>query len=253
MREQLVRRGPPPPLEAQNSTENPLWIDKYVKPYEEQELTMRVASDSESPARLSNSGAASANPDQPNPYATIQKPKRALPSIHLGEEVGESNDYYATLESPYQGIRTTRSSGPQIPGIHPSSSTSFILPVSDLKVASYPTFNNPLIYVILQLSVIFNSNSSFNYYLFAESDGYSSFSDESTRRARPRSRVNLTLVIFINQVVIIKFRVVREFTACWRFSYFFLYINTFLIDQICINVIHRFFFFLIIIIIRHCS
>jgi len=131
MRERLVRRGPPPPLEAQNSTENPLWIDKYVKPYEEQELSMRVASDSESPARLSNSGAASAasaTTDQPNPYATIQKPRRALPSIHLGDEVGESNDYYATLESPYQGIRAPRSSGPQIPGIHPSSSTSFIVP-----------------------------------------------------------------------------------------------------------------------------
>jgi len=135
MRERLVRRGPPP-LEAQNSTENPLWIDKYVKPYEEQELTMRVASDSESPARLSNSGAVSTAPvttDHPNPYATIQKPKRALPSIHLGDEVGESNDYYATLESPYQGIRATRSSGPPISSIHPSSSTSFILPVSSFS------------------------------------------------------------------------------------------------------------------------
>ena len=175
MRERLVRRGPPPPLEAQNSTENPLWIDKYVKPYEEQELSMRVASDSESPARLSNSGAASAasaTTDQPNPYATIQKPRRALPSIHLGDEVGESNDYYATLESPYQGIRASRSSGPQIPGIHPSSSTSFIVPVSFFEINQFFNQINQRI-------------------LFAESSGHSSFSDESTRRARPGSRVDL--------------------------------------------------------------
>lgn len=81
------------PSELLNSTENPLWIDKYVKPYEEQELSMRVASDIESPLRNAGVGNSSTGPEQPNPYATIQKPRRALPSIHLGEEVGESSDY----------------------------------------------------------------------------------------------------------------------------------------------------------------
>jgi len=74
-----------------HSTENPLWIDKYVKPYEEQELSMRIATDADSPGR-----AAGASADQmvmTNPYATIQKPRRALPTIHLGEEVGETSDY----------------------------------------------------------------------------------------------------------------------------------------------------------------
>lgn len=77
-----------------NSTDNPLWIDKHMKPYEEQELSMRVNSDTDSPNRP---GGLIGNPnhsaDQSNPYATIQKPRRALPSIHLGEEVGESSDY----------------------------------------------------------------------------------------------------------------------------------------------------------------
>lgn len=74
-----------------NSTENPLWIDKHMKPYEEQELSMRVNSDTESPNRTGMNP--SNGTDQTNPYATIQKPRRALPSIHLGEEVGESSDY----------------------------------------------------------------------------------------------------------------------------------------------------------------
>ena len=62
------------PSELLNSTENPLWIEKYVKPYKEQELSMRV---------------------QANPYVTIQKqkPRRALPSVHLEEEVRKSSDY----------------------------------------------------------------------------------------------------------------------------------------------------------------
>lgn len=80
------------PSEMVNSTENPLWIEKYVKPYEEQELSMRVASDQESPMRPAGSSN-NASIEQANPYATIQKPRRALPSIHLGEEVGESSDY----------------------------------------------------------------------------------------------------------------------------------------------------------------
>ena len=95
MRERLVRRQPP--SDVLNSTENPLWIDKYVKPYEEQELSMRIAPDMESPNRPGNSGNGA---DHNNPYATIQKPRRALPSIHLGEDAGDFNDY-ATLESPY--------------------------------------------------------------------------------------------------------------------------------------------------------
>ena len=71
MRQRLVRR-PQPASELLNSTENPLWIDKYAKPYEEQELTMRIAPDSDSTSRpdlmpLSKS------------LAAIQKPY--LPSI----------------------------------------------------------------------------------------------------------------------------------------------------------------------------
>ena len=98
MRERLVRRQPP--ADVLNSTENPLWIDKYVKPYEEQELSMRIAPDNESPVRPVNAAAAANAADHANPYATIQKPRRALPSIHLGEDGGDFNDY-ATLESPY--------------------------------------------------------------------------------------------------------------------------------------------------------
>jgi hypothetical protein len=47
--------------------------------------------------------------DQANPYATIQKPRRALPSIHLGEEMGESSDY-ATIggSSPNNKYPTSR-------------------------------------------------------------------------------------------------------------------------------------------------
>ena len=87
------QQQPPPPSEMLNSTENPLWVDKYAKPYEEQELTMRIASDSDSPMR--------SQLDQTNPYATIQKPRRALPSIHAADDPADSNDY-ATLESPYR-------------------------------------------------------------------------------------------------------------------------------------------------------
>lgn len=81
------------PSELMNSTENPLWIDKYVKPYEEQELSMRIAPDPDSPARAAGASAAAEQSVIANPYATIQKPRRALPSIHLGEEVGETSDY----------------------------------------------------------------------------------------------------------------------------------------------------------------
>ena len=94
MRERLVRRHRP--SDVLNSTENPLWIDKYVKPYEEQEISMRIASDLENTQKISNEVE-----QHTNPYATIQKPRRALPPIHLGEEGGEFNEY-ATLESPYQ-------------------------------------------------------------------------------------------------------------------------------------------------------
>ena len=186
MRERLVRRpgpGPPPapapaPAQVTNSTENPLWIDNYVKPYEEQELSMRLASDSESPARLS---AALANhhqhqqhQEQPNPYATIQKPaRRALPSIHIGDEVmmGESNDY-ATLESPYHGVharnrRASGPSGPQIPGIQPSGSTSFILPVILLFFFIFffiPSFTRLLLFVLLTTIYFYTLFSI--YYLF---------------------------------------------------------------------------------------
>ena len=98
-----------------NSTENPLWIDKYVKPYEEQELSMRVDPDMDSPIR-SSTGEHHATTN--NPYATIQKPRRALPSIHLGEEVGESSDY-ATIGMATSSNRRGESHGP----------TSFILSV----------------------------------------------------------------------------------------------------------------------------
>ena len=101
--------------EMLNSTENPLWIDKYVKPYEEQELSMRVAPDMDSPIR-SSTGEHHATTN--NPYATIQKPRRALPSIHLGEEVGESSDY-ATIGMATSSNRRGESHGP----------TSFILSV----------------------------------------------------------------------------------------------------------------------------
>lgn len=94
------------PSELLNSTENPLWIDKYVKPYEEQELSMRVAPDMESPIRTG--GASNSAADQANPYATIQKPRRALPSIHLGEEVGESSDYATIGGSPHNKYPTSR-------------------------------------------------------------------------------------------------------------------------------------------------
>ena len=53
------------PSELLNSTENPLWIEKYVKPYEEQELSMRVAPDLESPVRPGGASATAA--DQANP------------------------------------------------------------------------------------------------------------------------------------------------------------------------------------------
>ncbi|KAI9552006.1 hypothetical protein GHT06_022343 [Daphnia sinensis] len=94
------------PSELLNSTENPLWIDKYVKPYEEQELSMRVAPDMESPIRAG--GASNSAADQANPYATIQKPRRALPSIHLGEELGESSDYATIGGSPHNKYPTSR-------------------------------------------------------------------------------------------------------------------------------------------------
>ena len=97
------------PSELLNSTENPLWIEKYVKPYEEQELSMRVAPDLESPVRPGGASATAA--DQANPYATIQKPRRALPSIHLGEEVGESSDYATIGAGPgnmYPASRDTQ-------------------------------------------------------------------------------------------------------------------------------------------------
>jgi hypothetical protein len=97
------------PSELLNSTENPLWIDKYVKPYEEQELSMRVAPDLESPIRMGGASNNASGADQANPYATIQKPRRALPSIHLGEEMGESSDY-ATIggSSPNNKYPTSR-------------------------------------------------------------------------------------------------------------------------------------------------
>ncbi|XP_057377761.1 cadherin-87A-like [Daphnia carinata] len=94
------------PSELLNSTENPLWIEKYVKPYEEQELSMRVAPDMESPIRAG--GASNSAADQANPYATIQKPRRALPSIHLGEEMGESSDYATIGGSPHNKYPTSR-------------------------------------------------------------------------------------------------------------------------------------------------
>jgi hypothetical protein len=50
---------------------------------------MRVAPDLESPIRMGGASNNASGADQANPYATIQKPRRALPSIHLGEEVGE--------------------------------------------------------------------------------------------------------------------------------------------------------------------
>ena len=99
--------------EMLNSTENPLWIDKYVKPYEEQELSMRVTPDMDSPVRQGATEQATTN----NPYATIQKPRRALPSIHLGEEVGESSDY-ATIGAATSSNRRENLGG-----------TSFILSV----------------------------------------------------------------------------------------------------------------------------
>lgn len=105
------------PSELLNSTENPLWIEKYVKPYEEQELSMRVVSDSESPIRAG--GASHSAAEQANPYATIQKPRRALPSIHLGEEVGESSDY-ATIGAG------------QIHVYPPSRDTQIILAVTNM-------------------------------------------------------------------------------------------------------------------------
>lgn len=94
------------PSELLNSTENPLWIEKYVKPYEEQELSMRVAPDMESPNR--GGGASNSAAEQSNPYATIQKPRRALPSIHLGEEMGESSDYATIGGSPHNKYPTLR-------------------------------------------------------------------------------------------------------------------------------------------------
>jgi len=96
------------PSELLNSTENPLWIDKYVKPYEEQELSMRVAPDLESPVRMGGASNNASGADQANPYATIQKPRRALPSIHLGEEVGESSDYATIGGSPNNKYPTSR-------------------------------------------------------------------------------------------------------------------------------------------------
>jgi hypothetical protein len=62
----------------------------------------------ESPIRMGDGSNNASGADQANPYATIQKPRRALPSIHLGEEVGESSDYATIGGSPNNKYPTSR-------------------------------------------------------------------------------------------------------------------------------------------------
>ena len=69
---------------------------------------MRVAPDLESPIRMGGASNNANGADQANPYATIQKPRRALPSINLGEEVGESSDYATIGGSPNNKYPTSR-------------------------------------------------------------------------------------------------------------------------------------------------
>ena len=67
---------------------------------------MRVAPNLESP--FLPGGVSATASDQANPYVTIQKPRRALPSIHLGEEVGESSDYATIGAGPVNTYPASR-------------------------------------------------------------------------------------------------------------------------------------------------
>ncbi|XP_076290426.1 cadherin 87A isoform X1 [Lasioglossum baleicum] len=65
-------------IDELNTTENPLWIEQKLKPYEEQELTMQVFSEPESglvtERRGSGVSIGMGDTSQDNTYATIQRP-----------------------------------------------------------------------------------------------------------------------------------------------------------------------------------
>ncbi|KAK2717928.1 cadherin-87A-like isoform X2 [Artemia franciscana] len=116
---------------SKNGTDNPLWMERPTKPYEEQELTMKITEgDSPSPRTPSFTNGRSSSQHYMvaplyNTYATIQKPVRYIRNkmrgadsygtLMLGDEPGESSEYTNLDFNPNRSPP-----GPRIPGVKPA-------------------------------------------------------------------------------------------------------------------------------------